>query len=68
MPAPDGIDEDDGVILSLLLPIDEDKIVAVLVIEAKTMREIGRATFRTESVATATFHGTFANKINGRKY
>lgn len=55
-------DEDAGVLLASLLYRDDERKVSMLVLNARTMQEIGRATFITESSVPADFHGTFIQK------
>jgi beta,beta-carotene 9',10'-dioxygenase len=55
---PDGTSEDDGIILSLILG---DKYDFMLVLDAKTMEEVGRAELPDHVKATYTFHGFFAD-------
>lgn len=56
VPRPGGTEEDDGVVLSIVL--DSTLVRSKLVIlDAKTMREVGRAEMKT--VMPAGFHGTF---------
>ncbi|XP_063059565.1 carotenoid-cleaving dioxygenase, mitochondrial [Engraulis encrasicolus] len=43
VPSPDAIDEDDGVILSVVVNPTEDKATFLLVLDAKTFEELGRA-------------------------
>ena len=51
-----------GVILSSLLYQNDDRKVSMLVLNARTMEEIGRVTFKTDSVVPGDFHGTFVPK------
>ncbi|GIY52954.1 beta,beta-carotene 9',10'-oxygenase [Caerostris extrusa] len=54
--------EDSGILIaSLLFQTDETK-VAMVVLDARTMKEIGRVTFKTESSVPGDFHGTFIPK------
>lgn len=53
-------DEDEGVILSALLPNDKPTSVSLLVLNAKDMTEIGRAEFTAAGAVTGTFHGQWA--------
>ncbi|CAL8110499.1 unnamed protein product [Orchesella dallaii] len=53
-------EEDDGVILTALLPCDKPTSVSLLVLNAKTMKEIARAEFAAEGAITGTFHGQWA--------
>ncbi|VVC89982.1 unnamed protein product, partial [Leptidea sinapis] len=56
---PGAIEEDDGVILSAVLWGDKENTVDLLVLDARTFTEIGRATFETPSPAPKCFHGWF---------
>ncbi|ODM91952.1 Beta,beta-carotene 15,15'-monooxygenase [Orchesella cincta] len=53
-------EEDDGVILTALLPTDKPTNVSLLVLDAKTMKEVARAEFSAEGAVTGTFHGQWA--------
>ncbi|CAG2171587.1 unnamed protein product, partial [Oppiella nova] len=56
--------EDNGVVLcSVLSELDETEGF-LLVLDAKTFTELGRARFRTKSAITGTFHGFFAQQMN----
>ncbi|CAL4110124.1 unnamed protein product [Meganyctiphanes norvegica] len=59
VPNPDGKEEDDGVVLSLLLHYDDTRKVTFLVLNAQDMTEISRVVFETEGVVTPSFHGQF---------
>ncbi|XP_026733290.1 carotenoid isomerooxygenase [Trichoplusia ni] len=60
VPSPNAKDEDDGVLLSALVWGGEmNQTVALLVLNAKTMEEMGRATFNTPSPAPKCLHGWF---------
>lgn len=52
--------EDDGVLISALLwgNLDENR-VGMLVLDAKTMKELGRAEFRTPGPIPKCLHGWF---------
>ncbi|GFT71054.1 beta,beta-carotene 9',10'-oxygenase [Nephila pilipes] len=54
--------EDSGVILASLLYRNDETKVSMLVLDAKSMKEIGRVTYKTESSVPADFHGTFIPK------
>jgi carotenoid cleavage dioxygenase-like enzyme len=56
---PNGTDEDEGVLLSLVLG---DKFDFLIVLDAKTLKEVARAELPEEVKATFTFHGFFADK------
>jgi beta,beta-carotene 9',10'-dioxygenase len=57
--SPNATHEDDGVLLSLILGDTSDFL---LVLDAKTLKEIGRATLPEDVKATFSFHGFFADK------
>jgi carotenoid isomerooxygenase len=55
-------EEDDGVVLLVLLwPGDQDKKVALVILEAKTFTEIGRTVFETPGPVPKCLHGWFTN-------
>jgi carotenoid cleavage dioxygenase-like enzyme len=56
---PDAMGEDDGVILSLILG---DKFDFMVVLDAQTMEEIGRAELPDHVKCSYTFHGFFADR------
>ncbi|XP_029029081.1 carotenoid-cleaving dioxygenase, mitochondrial isoform X2 [Betta splendens] len=55
--SPDAVEEDDGVILSVVLTPSQDKGTFLLVLEAKTMEELGRANVPVN--IPYGFHGAF---------
>ncbi|XP_029925368.1 beta,beta-carotene 9',10'-oxygenase-like [Myripristis murdjan] len=57
VPSPDAVDEDDGVILSVVLTPTQDKGTFLLVLDAKTFEELGRANVPVN--IPYGFHGTF---------
>jgi carotenoid cleavage dioxygenase-like enzyme len=59
VPNPNGKEEDDGVLLSLVLG---NKFDFLAVLDAKTLKEVGRAELPEDVKATFTFHGFFADK------
>lgn len=59
VPSPNSQSEDDGVILSMLTYNNFDTRVDLLVLCAKTMVELGRCSFETQSQVPFTFHGVF---------
>ncbi|KAK9729173.1 Retinal pigment epithelial membrane protein [Popillia japonica] len=60
VPQPNNQDEDDGILLSALLwGNNEVNRVGLLILDAKTMKEIGRAEFRTPGVIPKCLHGWF---------
>ncbi|XP_047530293.1 carotenoid isomerooxygenase-like [Vanessa atalanta] len=56
---PDGQGEDDGVLLSAVLWSQDDRAIALLVLNAKNLEEIARAHFTTPSQTAKCFHGWF---------
>ncbi|XP_045533325.1 carotenoid isomerooxygenase-like [Pieris brassicae] len=65
IPRPGAVDEDDGVILSAVLWSNDENAVDLLVLDARTFKELGRARFRTPTPAPKCLHGWFLsdNKI-----
>ncbi|XP_040007461.1 beta,beta-carotene 9',10'-oxygenase-like isoform X1 [Xiphias gladius] len=57
VPSPDAVDEDDGVILSVVLTPSQDKGTFLLVLDARTFEELGRANVPVNMPYG--FHGTF---------
>ncbi|CAL8267735.1 unnamed protein product [Merluccius merluccius] len=57
VPAPDAVEEDDGVILSVVLTPSQDKGTFLLVLDAKTYEELGRANVPVNMPYG--FHGAF---------
>lgn len=60
VPSPDAIEEDDGVILSVVITPNKDKSTFLLVLDAKTFEELGRAEVPVN--IPYGFHGAFNNK------
>ncbi|KAG7236684.1 hypothetical protein INR49_000578 [Caranx melampygus] len=58
VPSPDAQEEDDGVILSVVLTPSQDKKTFLLVLDAKTFEELGRANVPVNMPYG--FHGTFS--------
>ncbi|KAH6919862.1 hypothetical protein HPB50_029150 [Hyalomma asiaticum] len=56
---PGGVEEDDGVVLSSLLHEDDEKKLALVVLDAKTLKELALAEFDCPSEIPADFHGWF---------
>ncbi|CAK1549422.1 unnamed protein product [Leptosia nina] len=56
---PGAVDEDDGVVLSAVLWSDDENAIDLLILDARTFKELGRATFRTPSPAPKCLHGWF---------
>ncbi|XP_039751227.1 carotenoid isomerooxygenase-like [Pararge aegeria] len=59
VPHPDAKDEDDGVLLSALLWGNDDHAMTLLVLDAKDLKELARANFKTPSPAPNGFHGWY---------
>nr|XP_057942199.1 carotenoid-cleaving dioxygenase, mitochondrial [Doryrhamphus excisus] len=57
VPSPDAVEEDDGVILSVIVSASQDKGTFLLVLNAKTFEELGRANVPVN--IPYGFHGTF---------
>ncbi|XP_070773100.1 carotenoid-cleaving dioxygenase, mitochondrial-like [Enoplosus armatus] len=57
VPSPDAVEEDDGVILSVVLTPSQDKGTFLLVLDAKTFEELARANVPVNMAYG--FHGTF---------
>ncbi|KAL4068602.1 carotenoid oxygenase [Scleroderma yunnanense] len=60
VPDPKGADEDDGVLLSVVLDGYAEKSY-LLVLDAKTMKEVGRASM--ECIVGFGFHGAYASQV-----
>ncbi|KAM8742181.1 carotenoid-cleaving dioxygenase, mitochondrial-like [Acanthopagrus schlegelii] len=58
VPSPDAVEEDDGVILSVVLTPSQDKGTFLLVLDAKTFEELGRANVPVNMAYG--FHGAFS--------
>lgn len=58
VPSPDAADEDDGVILSVVLTPSQDKGTFLLVLDAKTFQELGKANVPVNMPYG--FHGTYS--------
>ena len=52
--------EDDGVLLSPVLHVDDDKKVTLLVLDANSMKELAMVEFTTDGPVPGTFHGQWA--------
>ncbi|KAH7977796.1 hypothetical protein HPB49_003592 [Dermacentor silvarum] len=59
---PGAVEEDDGVILSSLLHEDDEKKLALVVLDAKTLEQLALAEFHCPSSIPADFHGCFLEK------
>ncbi|XP_041665858.1 beta,beta-carotene 9',10'-oxygenase-like [Cheilinus undulatus] len=59
VPSPNATDEDDGVVLSVVITPNKDKSTFLLVLDAKTFEELGRAAVPVN--IPYGFHGTFSN-------
>ena len=62
VPSPKAIQEDDGVVLTLLIHKTDVKKLSLLVLDAKSMTEIARVTFEATGSVTSTFHGQFISR------
>ncbi|KAM3601768.1 uncharacterized protein V6R79_018558 [Siganus canaliculatus] len=58
VPSPDAVEEDDGVILSVILTPSQDKGTFLLVLDARTFEELGRANVPVNMAYG--FHGAFS--------
>ncbi|KAL1419599.1 hypothetical protein MTO96_005093 [Rhipicephalus appendiculatus] len=56
---PGAVEEDDGVILSSLLHEDDEKKLALVALDAKTLKQLAIAEFDCPSAIPADFHGWF---------
>ncbi|XP_051166797.1 carotenoid isomerooxygenase isoform X2 [Leptopilina boulardi] len=64
VPSPDGKNEDDGIVLSVLIwGQDRETEVGLLILNATTFEEIGRATFVTSGPVPKCLHGWFSSNI-----
>ncbi|XP_050733684.1 beta,beta-carotene 15,15'-dioxygenase-like isoform X1 [Eriocheir sinensis] len=61
VPAPGATEEDDGVVLSTLLKINDLRYVALLVLDARNMKQLARVEFTAEGDVTFPFHGQFVD-------
>lgn len=64
VPRPDGKEEDDGVILSSIVSSDPKKSPYLLILDAKTFKEVGRASVKAN--IHLDLHGIFIPDTNGR--
>jgi len=63
LPSPDAKDEDDGVVLTVVLELDESKSPFLAVLDAKTLKELARIEFdRNEVHIPITLHGIWIPK------
>ena len=67
VPRPGAIDEDDGVILSLITRDFEERLVGLLILDGQTFKEIGRVAVEAKGPVTVTLHGTFSQNATGAK-
>ncbi|XP_061595872.1 carotenoid-cleaving dioxygenase, mitochondrial-like [Cololabis saira] len=58
VPSPDAVDEDEGVVLSVVLTPTQEKATFLLVLDARTFEEVGRADVPVNMAYG--FHGAFA--------
>lgn len=56
-PNTDSDDEDDGVVLSVLLPLEKPRFAVLVVLNAKDLTELGRADIEADGTVTGTLHG-----------
>ncbi|XP_018009676.1 beta,beta-carotene 15,15'-dioxygenase isoform X2 [Hyalella azteca] len=56
---PGGVEEDDGVLLSILISKNKPKELALIVLNAQDMKEMARVDFIASGAVTSTFHGQF---------
>ncbi|XP_043471148.1 carotenoid isomerooxygenase isoform X1 [Leptopilina heterotoma] len=64
VPSPDGKNEDDGIVLSVLIWGQERETeVGLLILNAATFEEIGRATFVTSGPVPKCLHGWFSSNV-----
>ena len=59
VPRPGSVDEDDGVILSMVFKDKDPNFTALLILDGKTFEECARVQFRTSGPVTGTLHGIF---------
>lgn len=59
IPSPHATEEDDGVILSVVITPNKDKSTFLLVLDAKTFKELGKAVVPVN--IPYGFHGTFSD-------
>ncbi|CAL4145028.1 unnamed protein product [Meganyctiphanes norvegica] len=61
---PEATEEDDGVLLASLLHEDYEKMVQLVVLDARTMEQLALVTFATMGTVTKDLHGMFAQTGN----
>ena len=61
VPNPAATSEDDGVLLVPLINSNVENQATLLILDAKSMKEVARATFDIKGAFTTTFHGQFAS-------
>ena len=59
VPRPGAVDEDDGVILSMVFKDKDPNFTALLILDGKTFQEAARVQFRTSGPVTGSLHGVF---------
>ncbi|XP_037518178.1 carotenoid isomerooxygenase [Rhipicephalus sanguineus] len=59
VPRPGGVEEDDGVVLSSLLQEDNEKRLALVVLEARSFQQLAMVEFDCPSSVPGDFHGWF---------
>ena len=62
-------DEDDGVVVASMIRGSDPRYAALIVLDARTMAEVGRAEFRLAGPAPKPLHGYFAPEavLRGKK-
>ena len=68
VPRPGSVEEDDGVVLSMVFKDLDPKFAALLIVDGKTFKEMARIGFRSSGPIAGTLHGSFmpnntSNKI-----
>lgn len=59
VPCPNSQSEDDGVLLSSLIYGENENNVCLLILDAKTFKEVGKVSFETPSAVPRTLHGWY---------
>ena len=67
VPRPGGVDEDDGVVLSLIAKDSDQLYAGLLILDAKTFKEICRVDMQAKGPVTGTLHGTFNYNPTGER-
>ncbi|XP_055864896.1 carotenoid isomerooxygenase-like [Biomphalaria glabrata] len=66
VPAPDAVDEDDGVVMSPVLCETLEEPSFLLILDAKSFTELARAYIPRDVKMSMTFHGTFSDDTKSR--